>query len=143
MVDSTELSQSLGDRAMADLWAAHDRVARDLLPIWRGREIDKTDGMLLLFELAPDGRAIGAPEDAEKAYRVVRQGDRWLPLRQIANNLPAQLTSFVGRGRELAELKLLLHETRMITLLGMGGLGKTRLSLQLAAEQLAEFPDCV
>jgi class 3 adenylate cyclase len=44
VVDSTKLSQALGDLAMADLWAAHDRVARDLLGPWRGREIDKTDG---------------------------------------------------------------------------------------------------
>ena len=39
---------------MARLWAAHDRAARDLLPVWRGREIDKTDGMLLLFDAASD-----------------------------------------------------------------------------------------
>ena len=35
---------------MAGVWTAHDRAARDLLPAWRGREIDKTDGMLLLFD---------------------------------------------------------------------------------------------
>jgi class 3 adenylate cyclase len=52
VVDSTKLSQPLGDEAMADMWAAHDRVARDLLPTWRGREIDKSDGMLLLFDSA-------------------------------------------------------------------------------------------
>ena len=50
VVDSTELSEALGDAAMAGVWTAHDRVARDLLPHWRGREIDKTDGMLLLFD---------------------------------------------------------------------------------------------
>ena len=54
VVDSTKLSEALGDAAMAQLWAAHDRVARDLLPTWRGREIDKTDGMLLLFDAAAD-----------------------------------------------------------------------------------------
>ena len=53
MVDSTKLSEAIGDAAMAAVWAAHDRVARDLLPAWRGREIDKTDGMLLLFEPPP------------------------------------------------------------------------------------------
>ena len=37
-------------RRCAALWAAHDRIARDLLRAWRGREIDKTDGMLLLFD---------------------------------------------------------------------------------------------
>jgi hypothetical protein len=54
VVDSTKLSEAIGDHAMAEVWAAHDRVARDLLPVWRGREIDKTDGMLLLFDTAAD-----------------------------------------------------------------------------------------
>jgi len=53
-VDSTKLTLALGDAAMARHWAAHDRAARDLLPTWRGREIDKTDGMLLLFDNADD-----------------------------------------------------------------------------------------
>ena len=54
VVDSTKLSEAIGDQAMAQVWAAHDRVARDLLPQWRGREIDKTDGMLLMFDTAAD-----------------------------------------------------------------------------------------
>ena len=52
VVDSTQLSLRVGDVEMARVWIAHDRAARDLLPIWRGREIDKTDGMLLLFDTA-------------------------------------------------------------------------------------------
>jgi predicted ATPase/class 3 adenylate cyclase len=250
VVDSTKLSESLGDAAMADAWAAHDRVARDLLPQWRGREIDKTDGMLLMFETAADAvgyalayhRALatlpvalsaraglhvgpvllrensaddvargakplevdglakpiaarvmslargrqtllteaarsalgdspfrveshghwrvkgvaeplelfevgdadapfGAPVDSEKVYRVARVDERWLPVRQIPNNLPQQVTSFIGRERELDEVKTLLSGARLLTLLGMGGLGKTRLSLQAAAEVMAEYPD--
>jgi len=54
VVDSTKLSEELGDQAMAEVWLQHDRLARDLLPVWRGREIDKTDGMLLLFERCED-----------------------------------------------------------------------------------------
>src|SRR4051794_4467977 len=54
VVDSTRLSERLGDTAMAAVWQAHDRVASQLLPAWRGREIDKTDGMLLLFDAAAD-----------------------------------------------------------------------------------------
>ena len=54
VVDSTKLSEKIGDAAMAEVWAAHDRAARDLLPDWRGREIDKTDGMLMLFDGAAD-----------------------------------------------------------------------------------------
>jgi len=54
VVDSTQLAERLGDAAAAELGAAHDRVARDLLRAWRGREIDKTDGMLMLFDHATD-----------------------------------------------------------------------------------------
>ena len=244
LVDSTRLTEELGDIAAAALWTAHDRLARDLLPKWHGREIDKTDGMLLLFsavrdavgyameyhaalasgtlplraraglhvgplvlrENSPEDVALGAkplevdgiakptagrvmslaqggqllltqqavaalgdveaaawslrshghwelkgvaeplelyelsdgatkvpaPADADKAFRVVRRGDGWVPVREIANNLPQPVTSFVGRERDVAEVQALLRETRLVTLLGMGGLGKTRLSLQVA-----------
>ncbi|HEY1328719.1 MAG TPA: adenylate/guanylate cyclase domain-containing protein [Casimicrobiaceae bacterium] len=57
------------------------------------------------------------------------------------NNLPQQTTSFIGRERELAEAKKLLESTRLLTLLGMGGMGKTRLSLQIAADVMDDFPD--
>ena len=249
VVDSTLLSQTLGDSVMAEIWAAHDRVSRELLGPWRGREIDKTDGMLLLFDSSADAVAyamayhralaalprlllaraglhvgpvilrengaddiargakplevdglakplaarvmalarggqtllsaaarehlghsdhklvshghwrikgvndpvelyeIGHPEaeffrpaDGDKAHRVVSMGDWWLPVHEIPNNLPHQATSFIGRERELAEVQSLLGAARLLTLLGMGGLGKTRLSLQTAAEQIHLFP---
>ncbi len=60
-----------------------------------------------------------------------------------ANNLPIQVTSFVGRERELAELQRLLPSTRLLTLTGSGGTGKTRLSLQLASAVLDQFKDGV
>jgi len=59
------------------------------------------------------------------------------------NNLPTQLTSFVGRAREVAEAKRLLGTTRLLTLTGPGGTGKTRLSLQLAAEVVSDYSDGV
>jgi len=52
------------------------------------------------------------------------------------NNLPIQLTSFVGREHEITEVKRLLDTTRLLTLTGPGGTGKTRLSLQVGAEVL-------
>lgn len=252
VVDSTKLSEELGDAAMAEVWAAHDRAARDLLPSWRGREIDKTDGMLLLFDSAADAAGyalayhralsglavplkargglhvgpvilrenseadvargakplevdglakpvaarvmsvaqggqtlltaearedlgktalkvashghwmvkgisdpvelfeIGEPDarfapppDSDKVYRVVRAGEWWMPVREIPNNLPHQATSFLGREKELSEVKTLLDSARLLTLLGMGGLGKTRLSLQAAAEEMHNYPDGV
>ena len=64
-------------------------------------------------------------------------------LEATPNNLPQQVTSFIGRERELAEAKALLERTRLLTLHGMGGLGKTRLSLQIAADELEKYPDGV
>jgi predicted ATPase/class 3 adenylate cyclase len=57
------------------------------------------------------------------------------------NNLPLQLTSFIGRDREIAAVKGLLEGTRLLTLSGPGGTGKTRLALHVAAEVLTEYRD--
>jgi predicted ATPase/DNA-binding CsgD family transcriptional regulator len=63
-----------------------------------------------------------------------------LPSAAGPHNLPIQLTSFVGRERELGELHQALAATRLLTLTGPGGCGKTRLALQAAAEVLDRFP---
>jgi non-specific serine/threonine protein kinase len=65
------------------------------------------------------------------------------PLTSFPHNLPAPLTSFIGRGREIVELKRLLTTTRLLTLTGAGGCGKTRLALRVAAELGPEFDDGV
>ncbi|HEY1421354.1 MAG TPA: tetratricopeptide repeat protein, partial [Candidatus Dormibacteraeota bacterium] len=57
-----------------------------------------------------------------------------------ANNLPAQLSSFVGRETQLAELRRLIRRSRLITLTGPGGAGKTRLALRLAQDVLERNP---
>jgi predicted ATPase/class 3 adenylate cyclase len=57
--------------------------------------------------------------------------------------LPSQLTSFVGRERELAEVAALLRDARLLTLTGAGGCGKTRLALQVAGQQAEDFSDGV
>src|SRR5581483_9547736 len=58
-----------------------------------------------------------------------------------SNNLPQSLTSFVGRGRETEEVRRLLATTRLLTLTGPGGCGKTRLALHAATQILHEFAD--
>lgn len=68
------------------------------------------------------------------------------PLRSLnllPNNLPSQLTSFIGREHEIKEAGYLLSSTRLLTFIGPGGTGKTRLSLQVAAEQSSKFKDGV
>jgi predicted ATPase len=57
------------------------------------------------------------------------------------SNLPAELTSFVGRRPELREVKRLLGTTRLLTLTGSGGAGKTRLALRAAVDMSRGFPD--
>ena len=260
LVDSAALAQRLGDEPMARIWAAHDRMARDLLRQWRGREIDKTDGFLLVFgaasealsyaldyhralaqiegeTLAADGApvrlraraglhvgavtlretpaadvAMGAkpfevdgvskplaarvmatalggqtlmtsaarealgdlphrvlshgfwrvkglpqplelweageggapftpPPDGEKVYRVVAQGDLWLPMREVKHSLPAERDAFVGRSKTLLDLAQRLADgARLVSLLGLGGSGKTRLATRFGWSWLGDFP---
>ncbi len=85
---------------------------------------------------------------AEHIYQVVAQRlpDRFPALRSlevVPNNLPRQLTTFIGREREIAEAKRLLAETHLLTITGPGGSGKTRLSLEIGARLLSEYPDGV
>ena len=263
LVDSAALAQRLGDVAMARVWAAHDRVARDLLRDWRGREIDKTDGFLLMFAQATDalgyvlayhralaalegtlgltdaptaqplrlqaraGLHVGAvtvretpaadvalgakplevdgvskplaarvmstalggqtlitaaahqalgpitqrvvshghwrvkglpvplellevgapgapftpPPDAAKVYRVVQQGDLWLPSRETRHSLPAERDAFVGRRATLQELaRRFDNGARLVSLLGIGGCGKTRVAMRFGWQWLGDFP---
>ena len=68
------------------------------------------------------------------------------PLRSVdalPNNLPVQLTTFIGRETQLTELAMLLTEHRLVTLVGAGGAGKTRLAAQAAAEVADAYPDGV
>ena len=85
---------------------------------------------------------------SRRGYRFVgpvieRTGDRQGALGDKRTNLPEPLTSFIGRGRELAEIKRLLSANRLLTLVGVGGIGKTRLALQVAAEVIDTYRDGV
>ncbi len=96
-----------------------------------------------IFEVGPPGSRLVAPADSEKVFRVVKAADWWIPVKDIPNNLPFQSSTFVGRDTEIEEVKALLDKARLVSLLGMGGLGKTRLSLQVASELMHRFPDGV
>jgi class 3 adenylate cyclase len=61
----------------------------------------------------------------------------------VFQRLPAQLTSFVGRDAEVARLRDMLAQNRMVTLTGAGGVGKTRLAIQVASQTAGEFGDGV
>jgi predicted ATPase/class 3 adenylate cyclase/Tfp pilus assembly protein PilF len=250
IVDSTQLNETLGDAVMGPIWRAHDSAARELMRVWRGQEVARSDGFLILFISASDAAQFAAayhavlrsidsrlqarvglhvgpvslrknseidqsrgapkfevdgvalpmaarvmaaahgrqtlltlqalqslgpthlcakshghwrvkgvaepielfeigeddslfepPADSVKAYRVVRTANEWMPLRKIANNLPAERDPFVGREEALQSLqKVLEGPTRLITLLGIGGIGKTRLALRHARTWLGDYP---
>ena len=83
---------------------------------------------------------------AEHIHQLVIDGcpSEFPPLRsldRIPNNLPQQITTFIGREKEIADGLRLLDRSRLLTLTGPGGTGKTRLSLQLAAEVGDQFVD--
>jgi len=59
------------------------------------------------------------------------------------HNLPARISSFVGRTRETEEVRRLLERNRLVTLVGIGGVGKTRVALQVATEVIEQYPDGV
>ncbi|HSQ79823.1 MAG TPA: adenylate/guanylate cyclase domain-containing protein [Casimicrobiaceae bacterium] len=85
---------------------------------------------------------------SEAVFQVVHPGlhQNFPALRELEatpNNLPQQLTSFIGRERECAEIAEMLMTARLLTLLGMGGLGKTRLSLQIGADVMDLYADGV
>jgi predicted ATPase/class 3 adenylate cyclase/DNA-binding XRE family transcriptional regulator len=110
----------------------------------------------LALDLLPEGnqlRDIGTHrlkdlQRREHLYQLVAPGlpDDFPPLRSLdafPHNLPTQLSSFIGREPELAEVAQLLSTTRLVTLTGSGGCGKTRLALQVGADILERFENGV
>lgn len=84
----------------------------------------------------------------EQIYQIIapdlqKEFSSLMSIGTTTNNLPTQLTSFIGRERELREAKDKLFSARLLTLIGPGGTGKTRLSLQLGAGVLPDFNDGV
>ncbi|HVR31939.1 MAG TPA: adenylate/guanylate cyclase domain-containing protein [Acidimicrobiia bacterium] len=81
---------------------------------------------------------------AERIFQLSYEGEpeSFPPLGNVdaaPNNLPTFPTSFVGRDQEMAELNKLVHGSRLVTITGVGGAGKTRVALQTAAELASEF----
>ncbi len=96
--------------------------------------------ILKLLAKTPDDRFASAREiGAALAATAVQLQSPAEP----RNNLPIQLSSFVGREGELAQVKRWLTTSRLVTLIGAGGCGKTRLAIQVAGELVAEYSDGV
>lgn len=83
-------------------------------------------------------------QDTLALYERVKQANIAGPSLATANtNLPIPLTSFVGREQEMTTVKQLLGSSRLLTLTGVGGCGKTRLAIQITRDMLDQFPDGV
>ncbi len=95
-----------------------------------------------IFECGKRGGAgFVPPPDGEKAYQVVRIDDRWQPVREVPHNLPGKRDRFVGRTRELRTLAANLDAgSRLVTVIGPGGAGKTRLSMHYAGSWIGDWP---
>lgn len=132
-----------------------NRTARLLSLGWGGQVLCSQAAADLARDHLPVGVALldlgdHRLADLSRAERVFQVADPGLPsafppLRSPGrrHTLPAAVTSFVGRAKEIKEVRGLLDESRLVTLTGVGGGGKTRLALEVAAGVQEDFPDGV
>ena len=133
-----------------------NRAARIMAAAHGGQVLVSQPVAALVRERLPQGvslRDLGVARfrdltSLERVYQVLHPLIRadFPALRTLAttpNNLPQQVTTFIGRASELSEVTQLLRRTRLLTLHGVGGIGKSRLALQVAADILDSYPDGV
>jgi len=136
--------------------SAVNRAARIMSAAHGGQVLISQAAADLIRDRLPDGaslRDLGAVRlrdlsSVERVFQIEHPGLRadFPPLRSleaVPNNLAQQVTTFIGREREQAEIKAALRKTRLLTLSGIGGIGKTRLSLQVAADVMNDYSDGV
>ena len=153
------LALHIGDAERRDgdyFGAALSRTAR-LLAAAHGGQTLVSEALAVMSEgsLAPDAalRSLGRHrlKDLAQPQEIFQLTHPTLPdgfpplrsLESFTHNLPAQLSSFIGREQEISKARRILAEARLLTLTGTGGAGKTRLALQVAAEAIEDFPDGV
>jgi predicted ATPase/class 3 adenylate cyclase len=126
---------AIGHGGQALLSLPTEELVRDTLP-----------SLVSLHNVGPHRlRDLGRPETVFQLLHPDLPSE-FPPLRsldnpELPNNLPRQVTSFIGREKEIGAVKSLLGKTRLLTLTGSGGCGKTRLALQVAADVLENYAD--
>ena len=126
----------LSASAAAGLDNAHFRLRHQ--GQWRLQGIAEP---LEVCELGNSDAAFAPPPDSAKAYQVVERAGLWVPRRALRHSLLAERDEFVGRMAELRELAELLHSGhRQVSVLGAGGIGKTRFALRFGWQWLGDYP---
>lgn len=125
----------LRERARGQQMRALYRLGRQTEALAAYRDLRATLRDELCVEPHPDLRRLN--------QQILRHDPALAPPRHAAGHLPAALTALVGRERERAELAALLGSARLVTLTGVGGVGKTRLALQVATDVHDTFPEGV
>jgi transcriptional regulator with XRE-family HTH domain len=140
LVRDARLNAGLTQEALAERSGVSVRAIQALE---RGRNTPHRDTVQRLA----DALGLGAGERARfeaaalpTLRRAVSTPAQVQPAETPPTNVPLQLTSFVGRVREMADVTAQLAGTRLLTLVGTGGVGKTRLALQVAAAVLDHYP---
>lgn len=120
----------LSREAAAELGNLASGVAPVSHGFWRVKGVSEP---MELFEVGEDQAPFQPPPDSEKVWRVVQGPGGWLPLREVPRSLPAERDSFVGRQRDLRALAQVVDSgARLVSIVGTGGTGKTRLALRYA-----------
>lgn len=128
------LAEGLSNQEIAD------RLVLALSTVkWYAKQLYSKLGVNNRSHAVARARSLGLFDDPKAAQAT----DQSVPTNAPHNNLPAQISSFVGRQREIGEIVHLLKSTRLLLLTGPAGTGKTRLSLRVAAEVLASFANGV
>ncbi|MGW8226580.1 MAG: ATP-binding protein, partial [Anaerolineales bacterium] len=133
-----------------------NRVARVMSAAHGGQILLSKESASLCERMLPAGielvdrgqHRLKGMEWPEHLYQVAGSGleKRFPPLNTLdsrLNNLPIQLTSFLGREKEITQIRRRMKENRLVTLTGPGGVGKTRLSLEIASRAIEDFPNGV
>jgi predicted ATPase/class 3 adenylate cyclase len=94
-----------------------------------------------IFEAGEEDTAFEPPADQSKVYRVVRDAYGWRPVSELTCRIPSERDLFVGRAADLQRLaRIMGDDARLVTVLGLGGVGKTRLCLRFARTWLGDYP---